>query len=87
MQKVKICSKTLNFQIEICGNISQAEYQWKIIPLSKINKIDYYTLDKLFQSIDIIKKWCIEKGNSFHMKATLKFKFLYFLFNKSILWV
>ena len=85
MQRVTISSKPLNFQIEICGNISQAEYQWKIIPISNIEKIDNNTLDRLFQSIDIIKKWCVEKGNSFHIKSNIRFKILYYLFNISVI--
>jgi hypothetical protein len=87
MQKVKISSKPFNLQIEICGNISVAEYEWRIAPLkSKFNKISFYSLDMLFESINRIKEWCIEKGNSFNIKANFRFKILYFLFNKSILW-
>lgn len=76
-----IKSQTFPFILKISGNISQADYEWRIRPI--LEEVNSFDLDFVLSKIKSIKEWSRERGQRFRIKANFFFKVVFFLFNKS----
>jgi len=76
-----IKSQTFPFVLKISGNISQADYEWRIKPI--LIDVNSFDLDFVLSKIKNIREWSIDRGQQFKIKASFFFKVVFFLFNKS----